>query len=469
MLLFTLVLAALHASAATVEVTAGQDWCAVANAAAPGDEIVLLSGVHAGPCGLRANGAAGSAVVLRSVSGATIEYDGRTSNVVELYADYVTLRELSFGPTQPDVDAVKIRSREGIEISACSFREIGGISISANSGDTDGLIIADNSFVDLQATGVYLGCHEGECAARDYAVTGNVIDGVTSSNVGYGMEFKLGSYGRVADNIISSTQGPAIEVYGGATTDPWTIVEGNLTVGAATSGTLEIGGGPALVRNNIIVGGAGGGLVAYDYGGRGLDRSVHLLGNTVIGEEAPAIVLYGWGPGRDLRLVGNAWSQTAGPAPETSGAEDAANVACDETCFADAAAWDFTPTDSQLQGAGVDDVDLTEDWCGASRTSPPSAGALETATGPLSVAPKPSCMGGADTGLDDTGTPGTGGTVPGGTGAPGGDTGIDSTDDDVSPHEEPPGGCACDTGSATGGWLLGISAALVWRRRAPHS
>jgi hypothetical protein len=153
---------------------------AVVNGAAPGDEIVLGSGDHAGPCDITTASA--------TVRGepASVVYSGSSSNVIDINASDVTLLDLHFGPTHANIDAIKIKSGDRTHVEGCLFVQIGGISISANTSDSDGIVISGNRFTDLQATGIYLGCHSGagSCAATDFRFEDNLIDGVTSSGVG---------------------------------------------------------------------------------------------------------------------------------------------------------------------------------------------------------------------------------------------------------------------------------------------
>src|SRR5690606_20536980 len=232
-------------------------------------------------------------------------------------ASDIVLADLTLGPSGAAIDAVKIKDGSRITISSCLFDQVGGISIAANSADSDAITIVGNTFLDLQATGIYLGCHDGmaSCAATNIVIEGNLFDGVDSANVGYAMEVKLDSYGVVRDNVIHDTKGPGVEIYGSVDLTRVSVVERNLIIGSRTAGTLEIGGGPALVRNNIVVGGAVAGLYVYDYQDRGLVRAIHVVGNTVVGDDGPAIRLSDWSEGKGLELTGNAAWQQQGPGP----------------------------------------------------------------------------------------------------------------------------------------------------------
>jgi len=444
------------ALAATITINPGDDWCGAINGAAAGDEIELVGGEHAGPCTIRTD----DVTLIGDGALPWIAYDGANSNVIDIEASGVTISGVKLGPTQPNIDAIKIKSGDDTHITGCWFDRVGGISIAANSATSTGTRIVGNHFTDLQATGIYLGCHDGTCRAADFVISGNLIDGVVSSGVGYGMETKLNSWGVISDNVVNNTQGPAIEVYGSEGTTDWTVVEGNYTVGSTNDATIEIGGGPAIVRNNIVIGGNGGGIYAYDYGGRGLQREVQILGNSVIGMAGPAIGVASWAADRGLVLANNAaWQETgygpALPAP-IGGVDMVTNVACDADCWTDAANGDWNPMSLT---AGTGGYDMTDDFCGVERYDPPIIGAIER-DGPTSLP-----IDFKDTfGCSD----GTGGTD-----TPSGDDDDDdvSGDDDddgasASDEANEGGGCRCATGDSSG-WifLIGLLAAASSSRR----
>jgi hypothetical protein len=366
------------AFAGTFTAQPGDDWCDLVDQAASGDEVVLETGTHDGPCSIYTDG-----VTIRG-DGAGISYTGTSSNVLDIYTDDVTLKNIAFGRTESDIDVVKSRGHR-LTVDSCSFLKTGGISIAANSQPSTGVVVTNNTFTDLRATGIYFGCHSGNCAATDYRVTGNLIDGVTSNNVGYGMEFKLNSWGVVADNVIHDTQGPAIEIYGSENASDVTYVERNFVVDTTTDGAIEIGGGPAVVTSNIVVGGATGGIVAYDYGGRNLGQDIVVVGNTIYGELVSHV---------DVEATHNVALGFNGTL-----ADD--NQPCDDSCFMDAASWDFTmatPEDAEAHS------DLDVDFCGNTRSAP-IFGAFDGGTdgGSLAIAPKAGqiCVGIVD-GPDDT-------------------------------------------------------------------
>ena len=459
--LVMLLLGVAPAGAETVNVAAGEDWCAVVNGLGAGDEVVLGAGDHAGPCWIQASGVAADPLVIRGEDGPHphIVYEGAGDNVINLFGEHLVLRHLAFGPTQDGIDAIKYREEGGdVVVQDCEFTQVGGISFSANSADSWDLVIRDCRFTDLQATGLYFGCHDGagDCSSRDVLVEGNLFDGVTSDAVGYGLEIKVDSYGIVRDNVIHDTQGPGIEIYGSYDDNLVSHVTGNLVMGSRVDGSLEIGGGPCIVTGNIVVGGAQGAIYAYDYSGRGLQRGVTIAGNTALGVDAAAVRISGW-DGDDLVLANNAlWREGGAELPQLGGhVEVAGNVLCAtaEACFEDAAQLDFWPAagGSLVDGAAGTQADAgAQDFCDQAPLEPPHAGAYqrttETGPGPLDVDFKhtfdcPAGPGDDDDDDDSAGQP--------------------TDDDDGADDDDSAGGGGCSCSMATGAGRTGGGVLLL--------
>lgn len=459
-----LVLSASTALAGDVSVSPGEDWCAAVNAASPGDTIRLSAGDYAGPCWITVSGEEGAPI---TVSGDTsmIVYEGTSSNVVDVAGSHLVLTGLGFGPTNADIDAIKIRSGEDLSVIGNTFTAVGGVSVSANSADTAGLTIADNTFTDLQATGLYLGCHDGTCASADFVIRGNVFDGVTSPAVGYAMETKLNSYGTISENTVYDAQGPAVEVYGSERGDV-TVVERNLLMASRAAATLEIGGGPALVRNNVVIGGAGGALYVYDYGGRGLVQGVTIQGNTLWGVGGAAVELSGWTSGADLRFDDNAAGRDDGAAalPDPiDGVPMEGNLDCGDgaSCWVDAAGWDLWPkAGGALIGAAAEtDPALTEDWCGRTRGDPPTVGALEPGPGGEGAFSAGATQASLCPVEDDTGE------GPGDSGDSGEPDSGEAEDTGKTVFKSSEGGCGCTSASSAAGLWGALLPLLALRRR----
>jgi len=464
----------------TPVISPGEDWCAAANAGAP---IKLTAGTFAGPCVIDTATAHVSA--LNNADPPLIAYDGNSSNVIDVMADNVTLRGLAFGPTQDGVDAIKIKSGNNTRVESCTFTGVAGISISANSANSSGVTIIGNHFKDLKATAIYLGCHEGqaECRATAVQVRDNLIDGVVSSGVGYGVQLKLDSNGFITDNVVHNTQGPGIMVYGD--TGPAATIEvvGNYVVGSTQAAGIEVGGGTAFVANNIVIGGPEGGIYSYDYQDRGLIRQIRVLGNTVIGDGGMAMRLDDWKSGNELEVAGNAVWQMVGdtdPFPHmgSDGVSTKNNQGCGnpDLCWANAIKRDFWPVeDSKLtEDSGVT---LTTDWCGAPRETPITFGALQLteaeSPGPLPIDFKAACPQPAPPDPPDNSgrlDPETGAVITS-------DVGVSPLADDEQPPpsraERPDSGGCTHTGAPSPGsaamlLLLLLSLALRWTSARPQ-
>jgi len=152
---------------------------------------------------------------------------------------------------------------------------------------------------NLQSTGLYFGCHDGiACHAVNILIRGNLIHTVQPGDgVGYGLEIKLNSYATIIENTVYGSQGPGIEVYGSNRGDPPSLVERNYVEGAQTDAGINVGGGPAIVRNNIVVGNQYNGIWAQDYNGRGLQQNVWIVQNTVLNNQTGGIKVTNWQAG----------------------------------------------------------------------------------------------------------------------------------------------------------------------------
>jgi hypothetical protein len=381
------------------EIGPGSDFCSAVNALRPGEELVLRPGDYQGPCTIRNGGRPGAPVVIRALDSAQrprIVYQGRDSNVLDVKASHVIVRGLRFGPTQTEVDGVRVFEAEEVIVEGCEFDGMSGIAVVANHANVRGLVVRNNVIFRSRATGMYFGCHDGTtCAVTDLLIEGNYIHGVTAgpNEIGYGLEIKLNSAGTVRGNVVVDTKGPGIMVYGSRDPALLSVVERNFLADSHTSAGIVVGGGPALVRNNIAVGSARGGIALEDYGRRGLLRGVVLVHNTVFGN-AGGIVVPSSGPLDALAINNAAQARPGTPVlpPARVGLALRGNADCTGApCFADPEARDFSPAaGSPLLGAGVGRSESwfpAADFFGARRSSPPSAGAVERSAGPVPLSP----------------------------------------------------------------------------------
>jgi hypothetical protein len=133
---------------------------------------------------------------------------------------------------------------------------------------------------EANATAMYFGCHDGiTCQISDLVVERNFIRGVDALDpeIGYGIQFKLNTTGRISDNVIVDTKGPGIMVYGSTDVRRASIIERNFVTGSRQSSGVLVGGGPARIRNNIVSRNFHGGLTLQDYGDRRLLRDITVI------------------------------------------------------------------------------------------------------------------------------------------------------------------------------------------------
>jgi len=89
-------------------------------------------------------------------------------------------------------------------------------------------------------------------------------------------------------------------------------VERNYVEGAVTDAGINVGGGPAIVRNNIVVGNQYHGIWAQDYNGRGLQQNVWIVHNTVLNNPTGGIKVSNWLAGAGNVLAFNAIAPLGG-------------------------------------------------------------------------------------------------------------------------------------------------------------
>ena len=373
------------------EIRPEDELCRAINDPASGEEIILLAGEYHGPCMIRRGGTADRPLVIRAKSvdaRPRIAYDGQTSNDFEVRADHVIVMGLSFGPTRKNIDGIRIRANKDVSVVDCEFSSMGGIAVAANQSSLQGLRVKSNVVRNSNATAMYFGCHDGKsCQLGDMIIEKNFIDGVSAGDneVGYGIQVKLNSPSIIRDNVIMDTKGPGIMIYGGREVLEESLIERNFVSGSRTSSGIVIGGGPAIVRNNIAVANSQAGIALYDYGQWGLLRRVKVGFNTVYGNEAGGITASA-GKVAESVMIGNVGASLSGtPAfpPRQAGLVAEDNLVCDNSCFADAGKNDFSAAQNSLLDRRVVGHKAAwqpaDDFFAQSRKSPPKPGAVESA------------------------------------------------------------------------------------------
>lgn len=509
-----------EAAAETHTVQPDSNWCDTINSAAPGDVVEFAPGDYPDTCAIRVSGEPDNRIVVRSADPADpakLTYDGNSSNVIDLVdgTSYVTLENLYFEPTQQYIDAIKNKAGHHYRIEGCRFRGIGNVSISVNGSSNvnrRAIEIVDNEFIDLEGTGVYIGCHDGStCQVDDVLFEGNLIKNVDApeGSVGYGIEIKKNSVATIRDNAIYNTKGPSVTVYGSdAGKDP-SIIEGNVVAGSRTDSSILVAGGPAIVRNNVAWGGALASIGSQDYwGDASMQSGIVIVHNTVLPSDNAAISVENWSSGSGNVIAHNAIlsGSGAGLSPDDPAGTVRDNVMCESAsaCFVGGGEvpYDLWPVEGGPLHDAIDDTSTDwipgTDFMGIERTTPLDVGAFERTdrtfdrevgdgeprpprvesdgnggddTGPSGgdTGPAPGDAGMEDGGAPDTGTGDTGsGDVPPDSDSDGNlDAGSSGAETGPGPSDSG-GGCSC---SNTGGspalptsLLLSLIGVLVLRR-----
>lgn len=378
------------------EINSEANLCGEINSLQPGETLTLSPGDYHGPCRIRRGGTAIAPIVIQAqsiIEKPRILYDGRDSNVFEIMADFVTLRGLKIGPTKRNVAGFRILARAGITVEDCEFFQLGGIAIAATRTSVEGLYVRRNMISEANATAMYFGCHDGNaCQISDLVVERNFINGVDALDpeIGYGIQFKLNTTGRISDNVIVDTKGPGIMVYGSTDARRASIIERNFVTGSRQSSGVLIGGGPARIDNNIASGNFHGGVTLQDYGDRGLLRAITVINNTSFMNDQGEFIV---SPHLKLRqtvfALNAANANQSGKALPISrpGLDLRQNVDCtSRNCFVDPSSLNFSPVRnsplSRARKVNVSGAPL-DDYFGRNRNRHQVAGAVAFGASPI--------------------------------------------------------------------------------------
>jgi len=391
-------------SATTVVNLTPANWCGAINGGAPGTTFVLAPGSYTDSCHITASGTAAAPITIRSkgsdtASRANLVYNGTTSNIIDLGGSYVAVRWLTLGPSQDGVDGIRIRGTHDDVIESNIFQSIGGVGVPNNDGgSTPRITVRGNVFNNGQSTVIYMGCHDGAaCHSPDTLIEGNLINGAQPGDgVGSGVQIKLNSYATVRDNTIYNTTGAAIIIYGSSEGDPPSVVEGNYVQGAQDDAGINLAGGPALARNNVVIGNGNFGIWAQDYNGRNLQTNVWIVNNTILNNQAGGIGVQNWQAGRGNVMANNAITPLSGTSAYDTGvsATITGNITCGpaSSCFDQptTAPYDLWPLGgSPLIGEAGNSTQpwsVFDDFMGVLRSAAVDAGAFQrtgSGSGPL--------------------------------------------------------------------------------------
>jgi Right handed beta helix region len=382
-----------------LEIGPDSDLCAAIGLVPPGEELVLREGDYRGGCRIRRGGQPGQPLVIRAADPSRrprIVYPGMPANLLEVHATDVTIRGIDFWGSRGEADGVRIMSGHRITVEDCRFVELGGIAIASTHTSVRGLVVRGNAILDSGSTGMYFGCHNGTtCAVTGLVVERNLIQRVSAApgEVGYGLEVKLNSAGVIRDNRIVDIKGPGIMVYGSQDPTLVSVVERNFVRGSRTSSGIVVGGGPAVVRNNVVGWNAEAGIGLEDYRRRGLLRSIEVTHNTSYNNVQAGIAAPESGVLIQVSVVNNAVHARPGtpPLPRARvGLRLGSNVDCTwAVCFLNPEGLDFSPAPgSLLQGLAVvrSGEVVADDFFGSRRAIPAALGAIERPRGSIHLA-----------------------------------------------------------------------------------
>lgn len=271
--------------AAVFEVAAGEDYRPKLAGLRPGDELRFLPGIHETHAVVRVSGTVDRPITIRGVVQAgerpELRFTGRGHNLWRIAGSHLRIRDLSFHASH--AYGIRIDRADDVTIENCTFRQCGGGDISANSAHVHGLRIAGCRFLGSRRTPVYIGNHQGTWNITGFVFEGNVVDGRSiDGGIGYGIQLKLKVRGGVIrDNFITGTLGPGIMVYGveDAAAEDALMIERNIVVGSRNNPGIAVGGGPAVLRHNLVLGCRAGGIGVFDYGSRGLLQGIRIEEN----------------------------------------------------------------------------------------------------------------------------------------------------------------------------------------------
>ncbi|HET7378900.1 MAG TPA: right-handed parallel beta-helix repeat-containing protein [Gaiellales bacterium] len=282
-------------------------WSSVLDDVSPGDEIHLAPGRYIASVAFTRGGRLEEPVVLRSMDQmrpATLVPGPAGSPILDLRANDVVIDGLAFGPSGRGIHALVLRGASRVTVKRCRFHDIGGLAIVETMTARD-IVIRANRIVESRTTALYFGCHGGECAITDLLIESNHIEHVSapSGSIGYGIQVKLNSRAIVRNNTIIDTKGPGVMIYGCEHDTPPSIVERNRVMASRRSSGIVIGGGPVIVRGNIVVNNRQAGIRLEDYGRRGLLRAIEVRDNVTADNRWGGISI--GAAGRGVRIAHN--------------------------------------------------------------------------------------------------------------------------------------------------------------------
>ena len=250
----------------------------------PGDKLELAAGTYSVErmWDLSISGTREAPIWITAAEGATviITRPDAKQNVINIGQGspvaFVCLRGLEFTGGS---HGMRMGQCSEVWIDQCHIHHTGEVCLSANSADTQRLFLTRNHIHhgEGHAEGMYLGANNGDHIISESVIALNHIHDCRGDQ-GDGIEVKQGSWGNlIAENHVHDTNYPCITVYGTAG-KPVNIIERNLCYNSGDN-VMQVQG-EAIVRNNVLINGAGAGFASTDHQGKTLNLQV--IHNTIL-------------------------------------------------------------------------------------------------------------------------------------------------------------------------------------------
>ncbi|MFC1735796.1 right-handed parallel beta-helix repeat-containing protein [Candidatus Hydrogenedentota bacterium] len=237
-----------------------------------------------------------------SGAGEVIIKNPPSKNVMDLDGSYAIIRRISF--TEGSA-GIRIHSAHHIWIDQCHIHNTDEAGITTNTQNTNNIYITNNEIDHTggYGEGMYLGANNGGVIMNSSYIVGNYVHHTNSPGIvqGDGIELKQGSWGNlIARNTVHDCKYPCILVYG---TDgqPQNVVEENICWNSGDN-VMQVQG-EAIVRNNLLMSGAGSALASQDH--QGTVTNLQIVNNTII-NSGRAVRLQNWGGKTNMVFANNA-------------------------------------------------------------------------------------------------------------------------------------------------------------------
>ena len=310
----TLVTAAMFAVAPTwsqrkLTLHPGESFKKAVESLQPGDHLTVMPGTYidGGRIAIKVRGTKAEPVIISGPSDGpqpviARSAEDRAQNTINIEgATWLTIRSLEI--TSNGGDGINLSKKPShVTLEDLHIHDI-DVGVNFRS-DMHHINVRRCHIHDTAGTGegMYVGCNHGKCVVRDCIIENNWIHDTKNSSQGDGIEVKRGSHSNIIrNNVIHDTRYPGILLYG-TEGKPRNIVEGNIIWGAGDSGIQCAA--DAVIRNNVIFAGPGGGLSSQPHQGvtPGQMTFVH---NTIVGG-SPALRLSKWNGAPGMVFANNA-------------------------------------------------------------------------------------------------------------------------------------------------------------------